>query len=659
MAFGAELDGGLGSFPQRGTLLVAGRLPDGTGLANGTAGLLGGRAMILEVDPRTNYLRRALSDLTNDFAVVDFDTIIPDDLNPLFEVSITNQQITGLGRSIATFGGGVGVGSTNLVIQINLRALVNGQTRDIVAIVNGDAGRVEGDPPLRVVGPSPASVRDTAGEPATPAGSILLFAAPGNIDTVINSLFAQMAYSQLALNSGVVERLARNAILATVEDPSACLNSEALDNLTTVLAAHTDQRSGMGGAIFDFRNGLAPQHPCLAPGQSGGGFSGGTFFVYDLASNDVIERDLVGNQIIRFDNVALPDSVLDTTVLFDAASGHNLLLGVVNREEGNIEAGDLREVVDLVSVDLVTGQVQTRTTYDQGPFSSVFFGGLAAFGTDLYASGVSADKSQTQTGIFEIDPSSSTFNLVFESLDVAPLPALASARALGTLFYAGATTLEGNQGLTNVTLLEVDPRTNFLSRVFDENAGDFALLSGTENPDALGMADIASITGMTYVNNTLVINAVLQSGELVLIQYSPSATNSPSDPHLRRLSVIPQGNIFFGLAANNTLGPAASMALGNPTGPIEATGNGLTSLFVGMAYSAQAAASAPFLSTIRNRIAGSADNPGGCLASSELNGSELISAVNSHVNQRSGVGQAIRQFRNALPNGHPCGRGGA
>ena len=623
--------------------------------------------MILEVDPRINYLSRALSDITGDFEVVDFDTVIDDSLNPLLEVSVSGQEFTGLSRSTANFGGGVGIITTNLVIQVNLRANVDGTIRDIVAIVNGDSARVPGDVPLRLVGPSPQRVGDTAGESVTPAGSVLLGVAPANIDSTINQIFAQMAYSDLALASGVVERLARNAILTTARDAQGCLSSGDLGSLFNNLQQNVARRSGIGGSIFDFRNDLTTDHPCLAPGQSPGGLIGETYFAYDLARQSVIERDLTNREAVRFSNVSAPSTFIDTTIAVDPQTGRRLLVGTTFETITDSGGAPLRVVTRIVGYDLVTGgtSFSLLTTYDNFDFgSTVAMLGLGSLGSQVYATGSETfDQGKgdfvSNAGIYALDIFSSQpgFTLAMDP-GIELEPALGGARSRGTVFAMGGSFENSSTSFSSAILMEVDPRTNYVANVFSAADGDFAVQSGTQNPGAVNPATLVNVVGMTYLGSTLIINATTANGNVVTVQYSPNATNSPSDPRLRQLDRVPQGNVFFGVAGNSGGNVPASVTLADPTGAVENSGDGLSQRFIAMAYSAQAAQTQGFRSIIRDGIVRSSADPSGCRASSELNGPILNSSVTSHSGERSGVGQAIRQFRDTIPVNHPCRRQG-
>lgn len=272
MNLGIPFDSGLGVLSGRGTVLTVGRLAD-TGITNGTPGVLGANAALLELDPRNNYLRSAFSDVNDDFAFDPFGTFVLDPfVDPSFAV-ITNQDVTGLARFAVTPGSFVGVTQDVLVLGITVNALVDGLPTTLSITYNTQASNTPGDPRVFVITSSPTPVRDLASElRVTPQAPRALASAPGfPIDTSLPALFAQLAYSQQALNSGVVERLARNQILETARDPIGCANSGALGGLGTPLQTYVDTRAGMGAAITAFRMGLPANHPCLAaPGRRRG-----------------------------------------------------------------------------------------------------------------------------------------------------------------------------------------------------------------------------------------------------------------------------------------------------------------------------------------------------------------------------------------------------
>ncbi|MBL8758226.1 MAG: FecR domain-containing protein [Phycisphaerae bacterium] len=261
--FGITLEGGVSALTARGTLLIPGRLPPGT--AGSFPGLLGPDAVILEYDPRTNYIRSAFSDLTGDFTPEPFDSVIDFSIDPEF-VSVTNHRIVGVGRFSIVLGGGVGVGQEGFTFIVNYTADVDGTPTTISTVINGEATRSFGDPIVLLATPTGRSLRDVSGETTAATGaSIPLAPAPMMIDTSLPQLFRELAYSQQALNSGVVSVLVTQQILASAQDPVGCAQSGALGALPSHLANHVNRRFGVGAAVAEFRNTLSPSHPCLPP----------------------------------------------------------------------------------------------------------------------------------------------------------------------------------------------------------------------------------------------------------------------------------------------------------------------------------------------------------------------------------------------------------
>jgi hypothetical protein len=91
----------------------------------------------------------------------------------------------------------------------------------------------------------------------------------------INTTFADLAYSEQAMHSGVVERMARGQILQYARDANGCIASGQLTQLNGIIQSHVGQQSGMGQVVGEFRDNLRtfdPNHPCLpGSGQNHGG----------------------------------------------------------------------------------------------------------------------------------------------------------------------------------------------------------------------------------------------------------------------------------------------------------------------------------------------------------------------------------------------------
>lgn len=259
---GIAFEGGLSGFTPRGTLLISGRLPFITGASRG---ILGDNAVIMEFDPRTNYVRSVFSDLTGDFAPDAFDSIVDPAVDPSLN-SVVGERVEGLGRFSVVLGGGVGLGQDAFAFLVNYTASINGTPTTVVALLNPLASRQIGDPSVLLVGPTQRNIRDFSGETAGAAApSVALSPPPSQIDTSLPQLFRELAYSTQALQSGVLNRLVASQVVNTARNPSGCQQSTELTSLPTFLGAHVNQRSGVGGAVADFRNALPPNHPCLRP----------------------------------------------------------------------------------------------------------------------------------------------------------------------------------------------------------------------------------------------------------------------------------------------------------------------------------------------------------------------------------------------------------
>jgi hypothetical protein len=657
---GATIEPGLGAFSQRGTLLIPGRLPQGTGLSNGLAGFFGDSAMILEVDPRTNYLSRALSDVTDDFAVVDFDTVVDPRVDP-FSVTISDQRFAGLARSEVTFGGGVGIFTQNFVLQVNINALVDGVPTTIAAIVNGDSARVIGDVPLRVVGPSPVATRDLAGEAAATAASATLLDAPTSIDTFLTERFATLAYSQLAYGSGVVERLVRNQVLATSVDPSGCLASGALDNLDALLGNRVQQRSGVGGSVFDFRRGLSPSHPCLAPGQVGAQqVAGFTYLFLDEENDQIVERDLVGNSRTVRSGLELSGltGLADAALWPDPRSGNARTLLVLDNGDA---FGSVLRAVNLDS----TSQDEVLDRFDDIENDRVFrFDGLATLGSRIFASGrqifpdaLGEVSVSSARDIFELQPLSAPGEPVVRMSPQFLVESLAGAPARGSVFAIGRLpTVGGPFGFgTNAVLLEVDPRNNYVAFAHSALDGDFNVQAGTRVNGSVMPSDVRSVTGLAYVGNTLVISGLDGDGRRVVVQYNPGASNAPLDPRFRRLDEVTMGPEPTGLGSETPAIPLGSVSFGSSPGQVE-TGPGVNTIFQQMAYSQQAARSMGFQALVGEHIAVTSVNPAGCRASGALTSTTFQNILAQNAGRRNGVGQTIITFRAGLAPEHPCRR---
>jgi len=652
MNLGIQLDDSLAGITPAGVLLVGGRLPTGLG-SNGTAGVLGANGVLLEVDPRINYLSGAASDIDGSFAV------LPTTSVEAGLVIDSVQRITGL--SIV-----VDVTGTPLLI-VTTSATVGGVPNQ--AIVNIFTLDDQGRPSLAVVRRSTFRFEGLASESRGAVGASPTLApapSPSQIDQSVDALFADLAYGPDAVSSGVVERLIANQILQTARDPMACAGSaELLANLSAAIAAHIDQRAGAGAAIFDFRSGLPANHPCLAPGAGGSGTNLVTSVVYvDEYTGDVVARDLAGNESVFRPGDGQTKPILGAALAPAGGAGRALLTLSTERTPDGFDTPVL-DRLDLSNPGSTWQRVGAfgRRLGDLGEVISYELAGLGTIGNRTFTTGFERSTilpAEAHASVLEVTGPT--------SLEVRMSPqlamqagALAGAPSRGTVFALGH--VPGTAGEfgtfqlagsgANAVLLEMDPRSNFLVDARSADAGDFAVQTGTAATGGVDPNSITRVVGMTYLGNTLVMNAVTASGQQVIVQYNPDATNLPSDPRVRRLDGAPAlGTRPRELASEALVSPPAPVGPLEPSGPIDTTTINRT--FAEMGYSSAAAMSGVVRSLVAEHIAQTAADPAGCRASAELNGPALQQFIGQHVNQRAGVGQSVFQFRQGLPPNHPC-----
>ncbi|MBC7834432.1 MAG: FecR domain-containing protein [Phycisphaerales bacterium] len=234
---GAEFEGGLAGAPDRGTLFVTSNFIDDAGIDHRS---------LLEVDPRNNLLVDA-----HDFAESDITDAT------LLEVPFSQEdiiQINGMAYvdGVVVYSATVLSGNEstfNVLVRYNPDAAGTASDPRVVRVDEADIGRfyvgLSGDEAIVPLLP------DTLSDPTWRIET-------SNIDT----RFAQMAFSDTALASGVVERLVSNHILQTSIDPQGCSDSGALFSLPGILSRHVHQEGGIGQSVAEFRDGLPDGHDC-------------------------------------------------------------------------------------------------------------------------------------------------------------------------------------------------------------------------------------------------------------------------------------------------------------------------------------------------------------------------------------------------------------
>lgn len=239
MDVGAALEGGLGGSTANGTLFAIARDP---GAAPG-ASLLD-RSVVLEVDPRTNYLANVYTGLGG---------------------SSGSSSVNTSGVDLNTLQSFTGVAAINGGVMISAVSDANGGR---MVLMRYETGSETSSPQLASVRRAPETITHGLASEAAGAvrASVPLSNPVGQIDRVsISATFADMGYSRQALDTGFVERTVQREILATSANPAACATSGALGSVREILQSHVGERAGIGRSVTEFRAMLPLGHPCKCP----------------------------------------------------------------------------------------------------------------------------------------------------------------------------------------------------------------------------------------------------------------------------------------------------------------------------------------------------------------------------------------------------------
>lgn len=225
MNLGIDPQRGLAGDNQRGSLFVVGSLPGTTFGFTGAA-----TALILQVDPRINYIQNAWSNVTGQIQAAPG--------SPLASVSSVTGITYTTGTMIIT-----GLDTNNNSIRVAFNPFARGgrglvTDQQILATGLGTPRIALGSDSL--VGPAP-SANLIPTNPSLPARDD------------INLLFSDMAYSTAARQSGVIQLIVRSQILGTAADPSVALSSGDLNILAGIVGLYDNRRGGIGLTVAEFR----------------------------------------------------------------------------------------------------------------------------------------------------------------------------------------------------------------------------------------------------------------------------------------------------------------------------------------------------------------------------------------------------------------------
>lgn len=265
MDFRVPLEGALASSTERGTFFVVANIAepflfDPLPLPRGDAAPY--FRAIIEFDPRANYIRNAWGG--SDFNYSDGTTIDED---------MTGFELTFLYDFTSPIRGAAFAGG-----QLVLATLpsVNAVGRPVGGLVpqlvyfDPDAAGTNSDPHVTRVERASAAMSalgETIDEAAMVAAMPVLTPdtlTAGQLNLAgVNELFSRVAYSQQALDSGVVKRVFEMHFLETSLNPTTCRESMLFTTtLPVTLAANTQRRNGFGRTAFQLRENLTTDHGC-------------------------------------------------------------------------------------------------------------------------------------------------------------------------------------------------------------------------------------------------------------------------------------------------------------------------------------------------------------------------------------------------------------
>ncbi|HYD01218.1 MAG TPA: hypothetical protein VEB22_08330, partial [Phycisphaerales bacterium] len=221
--------GGLTGANSRGTMFVAAQF-------NLTSGAVPGM-VLLEVDPRTNFIANAWSVADGDFTA-------------------------GSGGSVSTSFQPSGVAFVDG--QVVLTGRTNNQTTT-VTVRPTDSSNMFPVVTSTAYGPGAAS-NALGGEGGFNAAASFPITQAGHKVTPIpgvDPIWLATGYSRTAAASPTFRRMMRDTVLALAANSAECLPSGALNTaLNNAIADHYNQTNGVNAALNQFYNSLPSNHPC-------------------------------------------------------------------------------------------------------------------------------------------------------------------------------------------------------------------------------------------------------------------------------------------------------------------------------------------------------------------------------------------------------------
>ncbi|MBL0871644.1 MAG: FecR domain-containing protein [Phycisphaerales bacterium] len=322
---------------------------------------------------------------------------------------------------------------------------------------------------------------------------------------------------------------------------------------------------------------------------------GETFLELTGNGATMVRRDLYGNVRPELTSLSGITGVFQGGTTYQlASSSHRTLLVVDNVFGVNGNTAYIRSL-NLSNPGggyQTVGQIEPTPNF--GGFDQYTLYGLGVIENRLFSSGTGPGLQQGQ--IFELFVGDfGNFNSPFGTPQQQPIStvmglntqlenAMAAAPGRGTLFVIGSTPNQAAPGGRDWTLYEVNPisATVVQTRTSANGSTDFSNQAGTLSTPGFNFGLMSVITGMAWVDGTLVLSGKTIYNQNVTVYYNPDATNSAGDPRVR--IVDGSGTAFAGgPLINETPGkitpgignsPATQFAAASPVKPADAGTDG-------------------------------------------------------------------------------------
>jgi len=244
MDFQVTLHGALAAANERGSLFTVAEIPR-VGESGGTY-----RA-VMEFDPRNNYIKNAWSTANSDLAIKDGTT-----------VNANGASVYGFGLAEARAKGAAFADGHLVVAMETGGEPIRGNqvvTTPQYFTFNVDATNTANDPRLRQIDAGAGTT--TALSELTDISRLApvpqqLSMPNGPVDNLsVNHHFAKIAYSQQALDSGVVRNIFQKHFQETAIRPCGCTSGNAVfDSIPSKLGQFVNMSEGFGRAVYELRN---------------------------------------------------------------------------------------------------------------------------------------------------------------------------------------------------------------------------------------------------------------------------------------------------------------------------------------------------------------------------------------------------------------------